>query len=172
MGRKKPIERNRSGTISSPFSSRVDIFIRLPLSLPFYLLLLPKAFGFCCSPYSTTILLSTPEQGKLTVKADLVFEEYSKLLVEFMNFDKNSNASHQDSFCCGVHAVGIDLHQKIIVVKEINSKPIHARGSKQPSSFPLHKDVYVIDDDNEDASHAPAEGLNVSKKSKREMDSL
>jgi hypothetical protein len=32
---------------------------------------------FHCSPYSATILLSTPQQGKLTIKADLIFEEYS-----------------------------------------------------------------------------------------------
>ncbi|CBI34887.3 unnamed protein product, partial [Vitis vinifera] len=96
------------------------------------------------SPYSTTILLSTPQQGKLTVKADLIFEEY----------------------------IGIDLHQKLLVVKEINSNMIHARGSKQLSSFPLPKEVYVIEDDNEDASHSSSKGLDISKKSKREMDSL
>jgi hypothetical protein len=32
---------------------------------------------FLCSPYSATILLSSPHQGKLTIKADLIFEEYS-----------------------------------------------------------------------------------------------
>lgn len=31
-----------------------------------------------CSPYSTVVLLSHPQQGKLTIKADLIFDEYSK----------------------------------------------------------------------------------------------
>ena len=58
------------------------------------------------------------------------------------------------------------------MVKEINSNMIHTRGSKQLSSFPLPKEVYVIEDDNEDASHSSSKGLDISKKSKREMDSL
>lgn len=58
------------------------------------------------------------------------------------------------------------------MVKEINSNMIHTRGSKQLSSFPLPKEVYVIEDDNEDPSHASSKGLDISKKSKREMDSL
>ena len=58
------------------------------------------------------------------------------------------------------------------MMKETNSNLIHTRGSKQPSSLPLPKDVYVIEDDNEDASHVPSKGLDISKKSKREMDSL
>ena len=58
------------------------------------------------------------------------------------------------------------------MMKETNSNLIHTRGSKQPSSFPLPKDVYIIEDDNEDASHAPSKVLDISKKSKREMDSL
>ena len=49
---------------------------------------------------------------------------------------------------------------------------IHTRGSKQFSSFPLPKEVYVIEDENEDASHSPSKGFDISKKFKREMDSL
>lgn len=79
MGRKRYLlDETALGTIPLPSSSREDMFIHLPLSLLCYLLFVPKAVGFCCSPYSTTILLSTPQQGKLTVKADLIFEEYSK----------------------------------------------------------------------------------------------
>ena len=68
--------------------------------------------------------------------------------------------------------IGIDLHQKLLVVEEINSKMIHTRGSKQLSSFPLPKEVYVIEDENEDASHSPSKRFDMSKKFKREMDSL
>ena len=80
--KEKPIGRNSYGTISSTFFFCEDMFTHVPLFLPFYLLFVPKAVGFCCSPYSTTILLSTPQHGKLTVKADLIFEEYSKLLLD------------------------------------------------------------------------------------------
>lgn len=33
--------------------------------------------GSFCSPYSTTILLPNLQQGKPTVKADIIFEEHS-----------------------------------------------------------------------------------------------
>jgi hypothetical protein len=39
-----------------------------------------EVLGFHCSPYSATILLSNPHQGKLTIKSDLIFEEYSMAL--------------------------------------------------------------------------------------------
>lgn len=36
-----------------------------------------EVVGFHCSPYSATVLLSKPHQGKLTIEADLIFEDYS-----------------------------------------------------------------------------------------------
>lgn len=39
--------------------------------------MMSEVVEFHCSPYSATILLSSPHQGKLTIKADLIFEEYS-----------------------------------------------------------------------------------------------
>ncbi|XP_068336136.1 DExH-box ATP-dependent RNA helicase DExH17 [Pyrus communis] len=86
------------------------------------------------SPYSTTILLSNPQQGKLTVKADLVFEEY----------------------------IGIDLSQKLVLMKESNKK----RG-KKPPSCPPPKEVCVIEDDAETISQAPTKEHPKSTKSKR-----
>ncbi|CAK9176144.1 unnamed protein product [Ilex paraguariensis] len=65
------------------------------------------------SPYSATILLSSPQEGKLTVKADLIFEEF----------------------------IGIDLHQKVKLIKEFESNVIHKHGKKQPSSFLQPKDL-------------------------------
>ncbi|KAK1359510.1 putative ATP-dependent DNA helicase HFM1 [Heracleum sosnowskyi] len=59
------------------------------------------------SPYSATILLSSPQQGKLTVKAGLIFEDF----------------------------LGIDLHQKVISMKETNSNVVYKHGMKHISSF-------------------------------------
>ncbi|KAM2014479.1 hypothetical protein ACFX16_045132 [Malus domestica] len=86
------------------------------------------------SPYSATILLSNPQQGKLTVKADLVFEEY----------------------------IGIDLSQKLVLMKEGNNK----RG-KKPPSCPPPKEVCVIEDDAETIRQAPTKEHPKSTKSKR-----
>ncbi|TQD98072.1 hypothetical protein C1H46_016337 [Malus baccata] len=86
------------------------------------------------SPYSATILLSNPQQGKLTVKADLVFEEY----------------------------IGIDLSQKLVLMKESNNK----RG-KKPPSCPPPKEVCVIEDDAETIRQAPTKEHPKSTKSKR-----
>lgn len=86
------------------------------------------------SPYSATILLSNPQQGKLTVKADLVFEEY----------------------------IGIDLSQKLVLMKESNNK----RG-KKPPSCPPPKEVCVIEDDAEPIRQAPTKEHPKSTKSKR-----
>ncbi|KAM1009380.1 hypothetical protein FF1_044829 [Malus domestica] len=91
------------------------------------------------SPYSATILLSNPQQGKLTVKADLVFEEY----------------------------IGIDLSQKLVLMKEGNNK----RG-KKPPSCPPPKEVCVIEDDAETIRQAPMKEHPKSTKSKRVDGSL
>ncbi|EXC20319.1 putative ATP-dependent DNA helicase HFM1 [Morus notabilis] len=81
------------------------------------------------SPYSTVIHLSHPQQGKLTVKADLIFEEY----------------------------IGIDLHQKLILTKVSNLNFNVKRGKTQLSSFAPTQEVCVIDDDEETISQAPTE---------------
>ncbi|KAB1209142.1 putative ATP-dependent DNA helicase HFM1 [Morella rubra] len=87
------------------------------------------------SPYSATILLSKPHQGKLTIKADLLFEEY----------------------------IGIDVRQKLILMEESNSSTNHQKRKKKPSSFPPPKQVCIIDDDdNETTSRAPVKVLNNS----------
>lgn len=69
------------------------------------------------------------------------------------------------------HAVGIDIHQEILLMKDINSKRSTIRGSKKTSFFPPPEELYIIDDD-ESNSHASAEDLDISNKSKREIDSM
>ncbi|XP_048327606.1 DExH-box ATP-dependent RNA helicase DExH17 isoform X9 [Ziziphus jujuba] len=95
------------------------------------------------SPYSATIFLSNPPQGKLNVKADLVFEEY----------------------------IGIDLHQKVVLVKERSFNLNNQMGKMQQSSFAPPQEVYVIEDDEETTSQAPIKDVNSSIKSKRQSES-
>lgn len=57
------------------------------------------------------------------------------------------------------------------MVKEINSNVTRTSG-KQPSCFSLPKDVYAIEDDHENGSHASSKVLDISRKSKREIDSM
>lgn len=89
------------------------------------------------SPYSATILLSIPQQKKLTLKANLIFEEY----------------------------IGLDFHQKLLLMKESNPETNKNR-CKQPSLFPPPGDVGVIEDDSETTSYGPAEMLCNLTKSK------
>nr|KYP63300.1 putative ATP-dependent DNA helicase HFM1 [Cajanus cajan] len=81
------------------------------------------------SPYSTTILVPIP-QGKQTIKADFIFEEY----------------------------IGIDVHQKLFFMKESNSIALLKRNRK-PSSCPPPEEIYVIEDDNITVPHLPVKEL-------------
>ncbi|KAF2308517.1 hypothetical protein GH714_010237 [Hevea brasiliensis] len=102
----------------------------------------------CChylqNPYSTTVLLSTPKESKLSVKADLIFEEY----------------------------IGLDFHEKLILLKDNNSGMNYKCGQKQPSLFPPPVEICLIEDDNETISYASAERLCNLKKSKTEDSSM
>ncbi|KAK5835363.1 hypothetical protein PVK06_011051 [Gossypium arboreum] len=69
------------------------------------------------SPYSMTILVSNPLR-KMTIKADLVFEEY----------------------------IGVDLHEKLLLVKESNSNA-NLKRARKPTQFFAPEEVYVIEDD-------------------------
>ncbi|KAF4399890.1 hypothetical protein G4B88_021104 [Cannabis sativa] len=91
------------------------------------------------SPYSAVILLPNPQQGKLTVKADLIFEEY----------------------------IGIDVHHKLVLTKVSNIN-LNNKREKIKSSFALAQEVYVIEDDDEHEmpSQAPTKNLPKSAKSK------
>ncbi|KAJ8566966.1 hypothetical protein K7X08_019174 [Anisodus acutangulus] len=75
-------------------------------------------------PYSKTVVVPSPQQGKLTVKADLIFDEF----------------------------IGIDLHQKVVLIKEIDLNFVMKYRTKQPSSF-QNNDV-CITEDTEDAAQA------------------
>ncbi|KAL4581591.1 hypothetical protein LXL04_006114 [Taraxacum kok-saghyz] len=94
------------------------------------------------SPYSATILVTSHSQGKLTVKADLIFEEF----------------------------IGIDLHQKVILMKDINSNIYHKHETKKPSSLPP-TDIYIIDPENNPPKLPPAMHQK-SLKSKKEDASI
>ncbi|KAL9366988.1 hypothetical protein Peur_038187 [Populus x canadensis] len=125
-----------------------------------------RSFVFHCSPYSATILLSIPQQKKLTLKANLIFEEYSN-----RNFDMSfllffylvDHGVDLESFI--VHAVGLDFHQKLLLMKESNPETNKNR-CKQPSLFPPPGDVCVIEDESETTSYGPAEMLCNLTKSK------
>ncbi|KAL2500073.1 ATP-dependent DNA helicase MER3-like protein [Abeliophyllum distichum] len=79
------------------------------------------------SPYSATVSFPSPQQGKLTLKADLIFEEL----------------------------IGIDLHQKVIVTAQRDLNATRKYIPKEASSY-QSKDVCIIKDNNDHASHAPA----------------
>nr|KAJ0212747.1 hypothetical protein LSAT_V11C400227260 [Lactuca sativa] len=100
------------------------------------------------SPYSATILVTSHLQGKLTVKADLIFEEFSE-----------------------VSSFGIDLHQKVILMKDISSNIYHKQGTKK-LSLPPSTDVCIIDPENNDSPQVPAGRSQKSLKSKNEEASI
>ncbi|KAK1567272.1 hypothetical protein Q3G72_010178 [Acer saccharum] len=95
------------------------------------------------SPYNMEIFSSNPQQGKLTIKADLIFEEY----------------------------IGIDLHQKLLKVKESNSKLNHRRGSRQPSFLPPPEEVCVIEDEDENGTSAHTTSRKLNNLNSRREDS-
>ncbi|KAK4430261.1 DExH-box ATP-dependent RNA helicase DExH17 [Sesamum alatum] len=75
------------------------------------------------SPYSATVLFSSPQQGKLTIKADLIFEEF----------------------------IGIDLHRKVIITPPVDLNVTQRYRPTELSSFKL-KDVHIIKDDKDETS--------------------
>ncbi|KAJ6949524.1 DExH-box ATP-dependent RNA helicase DExH17 isoform X3 [Populus alba x Populus x berolinensis] len=88
------------------------------------------------SPYSAAILLSIPQQKKLTLKANLIFEEY----------------------------IGLDFHQKLLLMKESNPETNKNR-CKQPSLFPPPGDVCVIEDESETTSYEGEPGFEIQNDS-------
>ncbi|XP_068485338.1 DExH-box ATP-dependent RNA helicase DExH17 isoform X1 [Phaseolus vulgaris] len=81
------------------------------------------------SPYCATILVPIPQE-KQTIKADFIFEEY----------------------------IGIDVHQKLSLMRESNSIVLLKRNRKQASCAPPEK-IYVIEDDNITVPHLPTKEL-------------
>ncbi|XP_052485594.1 DExH-box ATP-dependent RNA helicase DExH17 isoform X2 [Gossypium raimondii] len=94
------------------------------------------------SPYSTTTLVSNP-LGKMTIKADLVFEEY----------------------------IGVDLHEKLLLVKESNSNA-NLKRARKPTQFFAPEEVYVIEDDKAATHKSFAQRPPDSIGSKRESSSM
>nr|VDD26320.1 unnamed protein product [Brassica oleracea] len=79
------------------------------------------------SPYSVTILVERPQQAKVTVKADLIFEEY----------------------------IGIDLHETLLLKKATNNKVNYKSENRLPHYYPPMVDVCVVDDDSPVKSGPP-----------------
>ncbi|KAK9108131.1 hypothetical protein Syun_024142 [Stephania yunnanensis] len=93
------------------------------------------------SPYCVTVFVSSPQQGKFTVKADLIFEEY----------------------------IGLDLHEKLYFEKDRDSKLIH-KPEKQRSSYSrdLPREIFVIDDDDKSTAPVPLKEPYDSRTSNKE----
>ncbi|CAA0383918.1 unnamed protein product [Arabidopsis thaliana] len=73
------------------------------------------------SPYSVTVLLERPhQQTKVTVKADLIFEEY----------------------------IGIDLHETLLLKKANNNKVNYKSENRMPQYYPPMASACIADDDN------------------------
>ncbi|KAF8088400.1 hypothetical protein N665_0543s0010 [Sinapis alba] len=68
---------------------------------------------------SVTILLKRPQQAKVTVKADLIFEEY----------------------------IGIDLHETLVLKKANNNRINYKSENRLPHYYPPMVDVCIVDDD-------------------------
>ncbi|XP_020251478.1 ATP-dependent DNA helicase MER3 homolog [Asparagus officinalis] len=72
--------------------------------------------GEFSSPYSVTVLASCPQYGRLTVKVDLVFEEY----------------------------IGVDVHQKHVITWEDNFVRSQARQNKVVASdYSIPEEIFV-----------------------------
>ncbi|CAG7895419.1 unnamed protein product [Brassica rapa] len=79
------------------------------------------------SPYSVTILVERPQQAKVTVKADLIFEEY----------------------------IGIDLHETLLLKKANNNTVNYKSENRLPHYYPPMVDVCVVDDNSPVKSAPP-----------------
>lgn len=122
------------------------------------------------SPYSATVLLPKPQQGKLTIKAVLIFEDYSKVLALMflvsLSLQVTIDWCSPELLCIICHfirAVGIDLNQELILMKESSLRTNNKRGKKEPS-LPVPEEVCIIEDG---SYEGPSEVLPNSKKSKR-----
>ncbi|XP_019161506.1 PREDICTED: DExH-box ATP-dependent RNA helicase DExH17 isoform X3 [Ipomoea nil] len=87
------------------------------------------------SPYSATVIVPNPQKRKLTVKADLIFDEF----------------------------IGVDIHQKVTVMKEMNQHISNKHKTRQNPSCQL-KDAYMLEDKKDSTSEAPIqEPINVDE---------
>ncbi|KAH7658892.1 DNA helicase protein [Dioscorea alata] len=81
------------------------------------------------SPYVVTVLVACPLHGKVTVKADLIFDEY----------------------------VGLDVHEKHVVSRDIY--PIRNAtlvNEETPTNYSAPKEMYIVEDGNNMSSYAAA----------------
>ncbi|WOL03863.1 ATP-dependent DNA helicase [Canna indica] len=80
------------------------------------------------SPYAVNVLVSCPQNARLTIRADLIFEDY----------------------------VGLDIHEKLIVTKGTNcittTKGKLNEDAAAMSSYSLPKEIYVVEHDRRSSS--------------------
>ncbi|XP_020099758.1 ATP-dependent DNA helicase MER3 homolog isoform X4 [Ananas comosus] len=77
------------------------------------------------SPCSVNVLVPCPQNGRVTVKADLIFEEY----------------------------VGLDIHKKYVISSENSSRKMRGHVNEVPARFhSLPREICAIDDDNNTSS--------------------
>ncbi|KAL5723867.1 DNA helicase [Ranunculus cassubicifolius] len=108
------------------------------------------------SPYSTDILLSTPRRGKLTLKADLIFEEYIGLdLHEKLLVERDCSSTQKPSF-------HYDLSKEICMIEDDEENTTETSGKrrssneskKETSSMPSFK---LLDEDMDEDVAPPIE---------------
>ncbi|CAH9124658.1 unnamed protein product [Cuscuta epithymum] len=84
------------------------------------------------SPYSATVIVPDPQKGKLTVKADLIFDEF----------------------------IGVDVHQSVTLMKDIGDSIINKLKPRQPPSCkPKDAGILVLDDETEGVIDMPSFNL-------------
>ncbi|CAL9071793.1 unnamed protein product [Musa textilis] len=75
-------------------------------------------------PYVVTVLASCPRNARVTMKADLIFDEY----------------------------VGLDVHEKLVVTKGNNSIMTRGPFCKDSIPYALPEEIYIIEDDHKSSS--------------------
>lgn len=121
------------------------------------------------SPYSANVLLPTPRQGNLTINADLIFEEFGKLLfIDVISLCVVKTYQFNIIHPADIHAVGIDIHQRVIVEKKMKLNRIsdHCSSTSEP------KDVCIIQDDDKCSYQSPITGGQNSFESKGPSDNM
>ncbi|KHG23391.1 putative ATP-dependent DNA helicase HFM1 [Gossypium arboreum] len=73
--------------------------------------------------------------------ADMIVASEEENLILF-----HEKISRVDEFLSFIHAVGVDLHEKLLLVKESNSNA-NLKRARKPTQFFAPEEVYVIEDD-------------------------
>ncbi|PPD82339.1 hypothetical protein GOBAR_DD20727 [Gossypium barbadense] len=98
--------------------------------------------------------------------ADMIVASEEDNLILF-----HEKISRVDEFLSFIHAVGVDLHEKLLLVKESNSNA-NLKRARKPTQFFAPEEVYVIEDDNAATHKSFAQRPPDSIGSKRESSSM